>query len=247
MVEQEKEGQKELSHLALIRLVFRHTLPVLMGYLSIGMAFGLMLDGIGYGVWWSALMSVTIYAGSGQYLGVGLLAMGASLVQVAMMTLILNLRHMVYGLSFLEKYRGMGWRKWYMIFALTDETYALLASAVIPEGVSPRRYYFTVSLMNHSYWIAGSLIGSLMGALLTIDSTGVDFAMTALFLVIAVEQWKGGGSHAPAFLGGGVTLVSLLLLGVDNMLIPALLAMVGGLLLMRRKLEPTSTAQEGTT
>ena len=216
---------------------FPVTVPVLMGYLAIGMAFGLMLQSIGYGVVWAFFMSLTIYAGSGQYLGVSLLATGASLPQVAFLTLMINFRHLVYGLSMLEKFRGMGVRKLYMMFSLTDETYALLSSARPPEGVEEHDFYFCVALLDHSYWILGSIIGSLVGAALGFDTTGVDFAMTALFLVIAVGQWKAAGSHLPALLGGAATLISLLLVGAEDMLLPALGIIVLVLTLMRPKLE----------
>ena len=217
---------------------FPVTVPVLMGYLAIGMAFGLMLQSIGYGALWAVLMSLLIYAGSGQYLGVSLLAAGAPLTQVAFLTLVINFRHLVYGLSMLEKFRGTGWRKLYMIFALTDETYALLSSARAPEGVDEHDFFFLVSLLDHSYWVIGSAIGSLLGSALAFDTTGVDFAMTALFLVIAVGQWKSAGSHLPALLGGAATLVSLLLVGAEDMLLPALAIIVIALTLLRPRLDP---------
>ena len=170
------------------RAAFPATVPVLMGYLSIGIAFGLMLEAIGYNVIWAFFMSLTIYAGSGQYMGVELLSTGAALGSVAVLTLILNFRHLVYGLSMLEKFRGMGLRKLYMIFSLTDETYALLSSARVPERVDPHAYYFAIAVLDHGYWILGSVIGSVAGALISFDTTGIDFAMTALFIVIAVED-----------------------------------------------------------
>lgn len=222
---------------------FPVTIPVLMGYLAIGLAFGLMLESAGYGVFWAFLMSLSIYAGSGQYLGVSLLATGAPLTQVAFLTLMINFRHLVYGLSMLEKFRGMGKRKLYMIFSLTDETYALLSSVKAPEGVDEHDYYFTIAWMNHCYWIAGSVLGSVLGTALGIDTTGVDFAMTALFLVIAVGQWKAAGSHLPALLGAGATLLSLLVVGAEDMLLPALGIIVLVLTLMRQRLE--ETAQRG--
>ena len=203
------------------RAAFPATVPVLMGYLAIGMAFGLMLQAIGYNFIWAFFMSVTIYAGSGQYLGVELLGTG---------------------LSLLEKFKGMGIRKLYMIFSLTDETYALLSSARVPERVDPHTYYFAIAVLDHCYWIAGSVIGSVAGALLGFDTTGIDFAMTALVIVIAVDQWSAYRDHLPALLGFGVTVVSLILLGADAMLIPALCAIVVILLLLRVRLD----AQEET-
>ena len=226
---------------------FPVTVPVLMGYLAIGMAFGLMLQSIGYGVGWAALMSLAIYAGSGQYLGVSLLAAGAPLAQTAFLTLMVNFRHLVYGLSMLEKFRGMGFRKFYMIFSLTDETYALLSSAKAPEGVEEHDFFFAVALLDQSYWVLGSVIGSLLGSALGFNTTGVDFAMTALFLVIAVGQWKAAGSHLPALLGGAATVASLLLVGAEDMLLPALAIIVIALTLLRPRLEDRHEREEEKT
>ena len=195
------------------RAAFPATVPVLMGYLSIGIAFGLMLEAIGYNVIWAFFMS---------------LSTGAALGSVAVLTLILNFRHLVYGLSMLEKFRGMGLRKLYMIFSLTDETYALLSSARVPERVDPHAYYFAIAVLDHGYWILGSVIGSVAGALISFDTTGIDFAMTALFIVIAVDQWKTYRSHLPALLGCGITVLSLVILRPDAMLIPALRARLEG-------------------
>lgn len=227
-----------------IAAAFPATIPVLMGYLAIGLAFGLMLQSAGYGVLWAFLMSLTIYAGSGQYLGVSLLATGAPLSQVAFLTLMINFRHLVYGLSMLEKFRGMGKRKLYMIFSLTDETYALLSSAKAPEGIDEHDYYFTIAWMNHSYWILGSVLGSVLGAALGFDTTGVDFAMTALFIVIAVGQWKAAGSHIPALLGAVATLLSLVVVGAEDMLLPALGIIVLVLVLMRSRLEESAAQRK---
>ena len=223
---------------------FPATVPVLMGYLAIGIAFGLMLQEIGYNFIWAFFMSLTIYAGSGQYLGVTLLGTGAALGTVAVMTLLINFRHLVYGLSMLEKFRGMGVRKLYMIFSLTDETYALLASARAPVGVDPKKYYFAIALLDHSYWILGSVIGAVAGALLPIDITGIDFAMTALFVVIAVDQWKAYKNHIPAVAGAAVTIVFLLILGgilgpdaQQKLLLVSLGVIVLFLLVFRERLE----------
>ena len=220
---------------------FPVTVPVLMGYLAIGMAFGFMLQAIGYNFIWAFFMSLTIYAGSGQYLGVTLLSTAAGLGTVALMTLLINFRHLVYGLSMLEKFRDMGWRKFYMIFSLTDETYALLASAQAPVGVDPKSFYFAIALLDQSYWILGSVIGAVAGALIPVDTTGIDFAMTALFVVIAVDQWKAYRKHLPALLGGAVTIVFLLILGQvfgqQQMLIVSLGVIVLLLLELREKLE----------
>ena len=220
---------------------FPVTVPVLMGYLAIGIAFGLMLQEIGYNFIWAFFMSLTIYAGSGQYLGVTLLATAAGLGTVALMTLLINFRHLVYGLSMLEKFRGMGWRKLYMIFSLTDETYALLSSARAPVGVDPKNFYFAIALLDQSYWILGSVIGAVAGAVIPFSTEGVDFAMTALFVVIAVDQWKAYQKNLPALIGGAVTVVFLIILGSvfgqDQMLLISLGVIVLLLLILRDRLE----------
>ena len=221
------------------RVALQRTLPVLAGYLALGTAFGLLLNGIGLGVFWAAAMSILVYAGSAQFLAVSLIAGGTSLPQVALLTFLLNFRHFFYGLSMVDRYQGMGRRKGYLIFALTDETYALLAAGLPPARVDPADYYFTVSLLDHCYWVAGSVLGATVGTLITFDTTGVDFAMTALFVVLAVEQWKQAKSkgHAPALCGLCCGVVCLLIFGPDLFLIPALGAIVAAMLLLRRRLE----------
>lgn len=224
---------------------FRVTVPVLIGYLAIGIAFGLMLEAIGYNFIWAFFMSLTIYAGSGQYLGVSLLNLGAALSEVALMTLLLNFRHIVYGLSLLEKFHEIhGFRKFYLIFSLTDETYALLSSVHVPPHMNPSHFYFAIAALDHAYWILGGVIGSVMGALLKFDTTGVDFAMTALFVVIAVGQWKENRQHLPAVIGGVCTFVSLSLIGPDNFLLPALGAIIVLLLGSRGILDKPAAGEE---
>lgn len=221
---------------------FPATVPVMLGYLTLGAAFGLLLNAAGFGVGWAALMSGFIYAGSAQFLGVELLTAAVPLAQAAVMTFILNFRHLVYGLSMLEKFRGMGWKKPYMIFSLTDETYALLSSLHVPVGVKPADYYFAVSLLDQLYWVAGSLLGGLLGTALTINTQGADFAMTALFIVIAVGQWESAKSHLPALLGGGISLLTLVLFGPERFLVPALAVMILALLVLHGRLDREETA-----
>ena len=176
-----------------------------------------MLNSIGLGVFWAAAMRILVYAGSAQFLAVSLIGASASLPQVALLTFLLNFRHFFYGLSMVSRYQGVGKRKLYLAFALSDETYAILAGALPPAQVDPADYYFAVSLLDQCYWVAGSLIGATVGQLITFDTTGVDFAMTALFVVLAVEQWK---SARP-----------------DPTTLPALPAIVALQLLFRRRLE----------
>lgn len=218
------------------RPAFSVTIPVLCGYLFIGLAFGVMLRDIGFAPPWAFFSSLLIYAGSGQYLLVSLLAANASLVTVAAMTLLLNCRHIFYGLSFLETFHQMGRRKWYMIFSLTDETYSLLCPLKTPEGIDPNAMRFWIAILDHSYWIAGSVLGAVIGGMLPFDSTGIDFAMTALFTVIFVEQWMSAKCHVPAFLGLGAAAVSLAILGPDNFILPAMVAICVMLAALRGRL-----------
>lgn len=228
---------REKGMLGAFRAALPRTLPVLAGYLVLGVAFGLLLNSIGLGVFWAAAMSILVYAGSAQFLAVSLIGASASLPQVALLTFLLNFRHFFYGLSMVSRYQGVGKRKLYLAFALSDETYAILAGALPPAQVDPADYYFAVSLLDQCYWVAGSLIGATVGQLITFDTTGVDFAMTALFVVLAVEQWKSARRHAPALFGGCCGVVCLLIFGPDLFLIPALAAIVALLLLFRRRLE----------
>lgn len=214
-----------------------YTLPVFMGYLFLGIAFGVLLVSKGFSVWMALLMSLTIYAGSGQFVAIGLLAGPFGLAEAVLMTLIINARHLFYGLSLLDKFRHMGRRKPYMVFSLTDETYSLLCAARVPEGVDRDWFYFFIALLDHSYWLFGSLAGALAGTLLTFDSTGIDFAMTALFIVIFVEQWESAESHVPAVLGIVLTLLCLLLVGRDRFILAAMACILVSLTLLRGKLQ----------
>lgn len=205
-----------------LRPVFVQSMPVFAGYISLGIAFGVLLKSTGYGVLWALGMSVCIFAGSAQFLCVTLLANHAPLVSVAVLVFLLNFRHFFYGLSMITKYRDTGRKKPYLIFALTDETYALLSTNKTPEGLTDHQYYFWLSLINQSYWVIGSVIGDAIGGYLPFNTNGIDFAMTALFGVLAVEQWKAHKNHRPAILGAVVTLAMLLIVGPDNFIIPSL-------------------------
>lgn len=213
------------------------SLPVLFGYLFLGIAFGILLQQAGFHVGWALLSSLIIYAGSGQFLLVSLLSTNASLAAAAAMTLLINGRHIFYGLSFVEKFRAMGRKCFYMIFSLTDETYSLLCSLNPPAKVHPQRAMFRIALLDHSYWILGSLAGALMGQLIPFDFEGVDFSMTALFVVIFLDQWRSMNSHIPAAVGILSSVFFLLLLGPDRFLLPSLTAAAAVLFLCRHRIE----------
>ena len=217
-----------------LRAAFPLTLPVMAGYLVLGMGFGILLQSKGYHFGWAILMSLTIYAGSMQYVAVDLLSGGATLVATALMTLMVNARHLFYGISMLDKYRTLGRTRWTMIFELTDETYSIVCSHEPPEGVDRGRFFLAISMLDQSYWVVGCTIGAILGAVVPIDFTGVDFAMTALFLVIVTEQWLTNKNHLPALVGIGASVVCLVLFGADNFIIPAMIVITLALSLLRR-------------
>ena len=220
-----------------IRQAFYKSIPVLAGYVVLGIGFGILMRDAGYGVLWTAAMSLFIYAGSLQYVGVGLLAGGASVLTTAITSLMVNARHLFYSISMIEKYKDAGKYKPYMIFALTDETYSLLCDGMTPSGVEPNQYRFLVSLFNHSYWVAGSIIGSLLGAVLPFSTEGIEFSMTALFVAAFTEQWLTTKDHIPALTGLICTLLCLVVFGKDNFLIPAMLLITLVLTLLRGREE----------
>lgn len=218
----------------LLKTVFLDTIPVLTGYLFLGAGFGILLSEAGYGPGWALLMSLCIYAGSCQYLLVSLLFSGASLLSNAIATLLVNARHLFYGISLIDTYKDAGKKKPYMIFALTDETYSLVTQAKLPEGVSKTAYCFWVSLFDQCYWILGCTLGNVAGTLLPIDFTGISFVLTALFVTMFVEQWLSSKDHIPALIGVGCTALCLLIFGSELFLIPSMAA-IAGLLILRRK------------
>jgi 4-azaleucine resistance transporter AzlC len=206
----------------------------LLGYIPLGVAFGLMLENVGYNVIWGIISSVFIFSGTGQFVETGFLSRHTVLYEVALLTIILNSRMMFYGFSFLERYKAVGRCRYYLLFALTDETYALLCAVPTPKDVTDRDFMFAVSALNHCYWIIGSVMGVTCGALIDVDTTGVDFVMTALFVVLAMDQRRAYSTLEPAAIGLLSSVSSLLLFGPDNFMIPALL-LIALLLILRRK------------
>ena len=216
------------------RQAFVASLPVLAGYLGLGGGFGILLSTVGYHVWWALGMSITMYSGSMQYMAVDLIPNGASLVTVAVTTLLVNARHLFYGLSLLEEYKGAGWRKFFMIFQLTDETYSIVcAGAPGADRASRQRYYFWVSVLNHLYWIAGCSIGCIVGSLLKFNSQGIDFVLTALFITVFTDQWLKSRNHLAAIVGVVSSVLCRLIFGTD-FLIPAMLCIALSLTLLRK-------------
>ena len=214
---------------ATIHAAFLASLPVMAGYVVLGIAFGVLMENKGYGFLWSAFMSITVFAGSMEFVAVDLLSTGASLISAAIMTLLVNARHLFYGISMLQRYKGAGRAKPYLIFGLTDETYALVVNGA-PEGTDEKRYYLLVTLFDQLYWVTGSILGGLVGAAVTFNTAGIDFAMTALFVVIFTEQLLSTDDYVPAVIGVGSALVCLLIFGASDFLIPSMLLITALLL-----------------
>ena len=220
----------------IVRKAFLKSLPVMAGYVVLGIGFGILLRNAGYGVLWSAAMAILIYAGSMQYVGIGLLAGGAGILTTILTTVMVNARHLFYSISMVDRYKNAGKYKPYMIFALTDETYSLLCDGETPDSEHADLYRFLVSLFNQLYWITGCLLGSLLGAVLPFSSAGIEFSMTALFIASFTEQWLRTKDHIPALTGLLATLLCLVVLGPENFLIPAMLLITLILTLLRGRL-----------
>ena len=207
-----------------IRTAFLDTLPVMTGYVFLGFGFGILMYQSGFGPLWAGAMSLFIYAGSMQYVAVSLLTGGAGLLTVALTTLVVNARHLFYGISMIDGYKGAGKKKPYMIFALTDETYSLVSRNQTPDGLSRHGYCFLVSLFDHIWWVSGTMLGALAGRLIPINYEGIEFVLTALFVTIFVEQWLSTQKHLPAIIGVASTALCLLVFGKEIFLIPSMVA-----------------------
>lgn len=230
-----------------IKAAFPHTIPVLLGYIFMGIAFGILLSSKGYSFLWAAFMAIIMFAGTGQFVAINMLVPGYSLLQVFFLELIVNARHIFYGLSLLDKFKDMGKKKPYMIWALTDETYALLVAANPPDYVDAKKFRFWIAVLDHTYWIIGCALGGLIGSLITFNTKGIDFVMTALFIVITLDQWKDANSHIPAILGLFISILCLLIFGANNFLIPALLLILAALIFFRKHIEAKEGAKKEET
>ncbi|MBQ6503336.1 MAG: AzlC family ABC transporter permease [Flexilinea sp.] len=224
---------------SVVKQAFYKSLPVMAGYVVLGIGFGILLRSAGYGVLWAFAMSAFIYAGSMQYVGVGLISGGASILTTAFTTVMVNARHLFYSISMIDRYKNAGKYKPYLIFALTDETYSLLSDGHAPAEGDPNQYRFFVSLFDQCYWVTGSVLGSLLGAVLPFSTAGIEFSMTALFIASFTEQWLNTHDHVPALTGLVGTLLCLVVFGPERFLIPAMLLITLALTLLRKREERT--------
>lgn len=223
-----------------LRAAFPHTLPVFTGYVVLGISYGVLITSKGFPFWMPTLTSLTVFAGSMEFVLVNLLLSGFDLLQAFLMTLMINARHLFYGISMLDRYKGLGFKKLYLIYGLTDETFSIVCGMEPPEGIDRSLFALFVTLLDHSYWVLGCTLGGVFGTLLDFNAKGLEFAMTAMFAVIFVEHWQKEKNHISALLGLALPVVCLRIFGAESFMIPSMLAILAALTILRRPLEKTS-------
>lgn len=205
-----------------LRAAFPHTIPVLTGFMALGIAYGVLMQSKGYGVLWAVLMSALAFGGSMQYVAITLLTTAFDPLQAFLLSIMVNARHLFYGISMLGKYKGMGKIRWFLIFWLCDETFSISYSAEPPEGVERRYFYFWIAFLDYSYWVTATFLGGLLGNFIHFNTEGLDFVLTALFVVLFMEQWKVRENRPAGLIGMVCALCSLLIFGSENLVIPAM-------------------------
>ncbi len=220
-----------------LKAAFPYTIPIFAGFWFLALAYGIYMNTAGFSFIYPMFMSMLIFGGSLEFIAVEMLLSPFAPVQVLIMTLLVQARHLFYGISMLEKYKGMGWKKFYLIFGMCDESFSINYTADVPEGVDKGWFYFFVTLLNQSYWVSGAILGGLVGSLLKFNTEGLSFVMTAMFVVIFMEQWMKEKNHSSAFIGLGVSVLSLLIFGPDSFMIPAMVLIVAVLTSLRSWLE----------
>ncbi|MCX7774701.1 MAG: AzlC family ABC transporter permease [Rectinemataceae bacterium] len=239
-------AEKSTGPYAVLSAAFKASIPVLLGYVTLGIAFGFTLVAAGLPWWLSPVMAIFIYAGAAQFMAIGLMTSGAGILEIALLTLLLNARHAVYGLSMLEKYRHARLLKPYLIFGLTDETYGILTTVAPPARANTAHFHAILTALHQLYWVAGCSIGAIAGSALGLDTTGMEFALTALFIVLLVEQIRVVTQREPYLAALGACIAALLLAGSRDFLLVALLLSIGALMVLKPRLEQASTARQGS-
>ena len=220
-----------------LKAAFPHTIPILTGFLFLGFAFGILMNSKGYSTGWSILMSACIYAGAMQFVAVNLLSSAFNPLNAFIITMVINARHLFYGISMLEKFNAAGKKKPYLIFGLVDETFSVLCSTEPPAGVDRYWFMFFVTLLNHIYWVAGTALGGILGSMVSFNTKGIDFVMTALFVVIFINQWKSRQQHSPALVGLAASAFCLLVFGAKGFIVPAMMLIIVVLILFKKPIE----------
>jgi 4-azaleucine resistance transporter AzlC len=219
------------------REAFPQTLPICAGFLFLGISYGIFMNSLGFSAIYPILMSLVIFAGSMEFLAANLLLIAFNPINAFFLTLMVNARHLFYGISMLDKYKDVGKKRWYMIFGLCDESFAVNSTINVPNNIDKGWVMFFVTLLNHFYWVLGATLGGIFGSLIQFNTEGLDFAMTALFVVIFIEQWLKEEKHFSSLIGIGMSIVCLIIFGENNFIIPAMIAILGLLTLTRKLLE----------
>lgn len=228
--------QKKALFVNALKSAFPNTIPVLTGFIVLGMAYGVIMNSKGYSALWAVLMSAIAYCGSMQFVAVTLLTIAFNPMQAFILSLMVNARHLFYGISLLEKYKGLGKIRGFLIYTLCDETFSIVSSVTPRDDINPKYFYGIISFLNYIYWIIGTFLGSILGSLINIQTEGLDFVLTALFVVLFIEQMKNKSNRIFGIIGILGTLLSLILFGAENVVIPAMVIILGTLLLGRRKI-----------
>lgn len=243
-MDSESEGQEDKMTLQNKKTIFKalkaafpHTIPIFAGFWFLGLTYGIYMNVSGFSFWYPMLMSLTIFAGSMEFVVVNLLLGAFQPLQALAITLMINARHLFYGISMLDKYKNTGWKKWYLIFGMCDESFSINYTAEVPEGIDRSWFYFFVTLLNHFYWFFGATLGGIFGSLIHFNTEGLEFVMTAMFVVIFMEQWLKEKIHISALTGLGISVFCLILFGADNFIIPSMIAVLSILTLLRKTIE----------
>ncbi len=216
---------------------FPYTVPIFAGFLFLGLTYGIYMHVSGFSFWYPMLMSLTIYGGSLEFVAVSMLLAPYAPIQTLIMSVMIQARHLFYGISMLDKFRGLGWKKPYLIFGMCDETFSINCTAQIPDGIDRGWFYFFVTLLNHLYWFAGATLGGLLGSLTHFNTEGLEFVMASMFVVIFLEQWEREKRHISAYIGLAASVLCLLVFGADSFLIPTMVCITAFLTFLRRPIE----------
>ena len=222
---------------AALKCAFPYTIPIFAGFWFLGMTYGIYMNVSGFSFWYPLLMSLTIFGGSLEFVAVSMLLAPYAPVQCFLMALMIQARHLFYGIAMLDKFKGLGWKKPYLIYGMCDETFSINCSAEIPEGIDRGWFYFFVTLLNQFYWVASATLGGVLGSFIHFNTEGLDFVMTAMFAVIFLEQWLKEKHHASEWIGLAASVGCLLLFGADNFLVPTMFCILAALTALRRPLE----------
>ena len=229
--------KQKTTYTAAFRAAFPHTVPILAGFLFLGMSYGILMKVSGFSFVYPMVMSIVIFGGSLEFVAASMLMSAFAPLQTLLLALMIQARHLFYGISMLEKFRGTGLKKLYLIFGMCDESFSINCTVEPPEGMDRGRFMLAVTLLDHLYWVTGATLGGLLGGLIQFDTHGLEFVMTAMFVVIFLENWLKEKRHLPALIGMVASVASLLIFGADSFLIPAMVGILLLLTLCRRPLE----------